>query len=367
MIKFLDLKKINAQYKSELSAAINKVIDSGWYVLGDEVKKFESSFASYCGTKHAVGVASGLDAINLVLRSWKELGYLNDGDGVIVPANTFIATALAITENNLVPIFVDPNERTQNISLQGIESNYSDKVKAIIPVHLFGRAAPMDEICDFAAQKSLLVLEDCAQAHGAQIKGKKVGNFGDAAAFSFYPGKNLGALGDAGIITTNDLVLRETLLKIRNYGSLKKYEHELRGVNSRLDEIQAAILNVKLPYLENEIISRRNVANYYLENITNKHIVLPHQSILQENVWHLFVIQCEHSDLLQSYLYENEVESLVHYPTPIFEQNCYKEYSDEELPITKKLSKRILSLPISPVMTEDEVQRVVTIVNSFSL
>ena len=288
MIPFLDLKKINAQYQQELKDACSRVIDSGWYIMGNELEAFEAEFAEYCGTKFAIGVANGLDALTLTLRAWKELGKLKAGDEVIVPANTYIASILAITENDLVPVLVEPNTDTYNLCPKIVRSAITDKIKAILPVHLYGLISPMPELIAIADEFDLLVLEDCAQSHGAQINGKKCGNWGHAAGFSFYPGKNLGALGDAGAITTNDLELANTLRALRNYGSHKKYENLFQGVNSRLDEIQAAMLRVKLNYLDAETAQRRTIANKYITEITNPLIKLPKWDNDEEHAFHLF-------------------------------------------------------------------------------
>ncbi|MGL4915237.1 MAG: DegT/DnrJ/EryC1/StrS family aminotransferase, partial [Aeromonas allosaccharophila] len=276
MINFLDLKAINNQYQQELKDACSRVIDSGWYIMGNELSQFETEFATYCGTKHAIGVANGLDALILTLRAWKELGKLQAGDEVIVQANTYIASILAITENDLIPVLVEPNQSTYNLDGATITAAITSKTKAILPVHLYGQSSPMPEIMAIAKQHNLLVLEDCAQAHGAEINGLRAGNWGDAAGFSFYPGKNLGALGDAGAITTNDDELAQTLKALRNYGSHKKYENLYQGVNSRLDEIQAAMLRVKLPYLEAETIRRQQISQAYRSGITNPLVTLPH-------------------------------------------------------------------------------------------
>ena len=299
MISFLDLKKINAQYQNDLKRACSRVVDSGWYIMGKELEAFEAEFAHYCGAKYAVGVANGLDALTLTLRAWKELNKLKTGDEVIVPANTYIASILAITENDLVPVLVEPNTDTYNLCPEIVRAAITDKTKAILPVHLYGLISPMSELIAIADEYDLLVLEDCAQSHGAQINGKKCGNWGHAAGFSFYPGKNLGALGDAGAITTNDLELAGTLRALRNYGSHKKYENLFKGVNSRLDEIQAAMLRVKLNYLDAETAQRRIVANKYITEIDNPLIKLPKWKNDEEHAFHLFVIQTEERDKLQ--------------------------------------------------------------------
>lgn len=372
MINFLDLKTINAQYDQELKKACARVINSGWYITGNELKIFEENFAHYCGTKYTIGVANGLDALTLVLRAWKELGKLKAGDEVIVQANTYIASVLAITENDLVPVFVEPDANTYNLSIEGIKSAITDKTKVILPVHLYGQISPMPEIMAIAQQHGLLVLEDCAQSHGASIEGKKAGNWGDAAGFSFYPGKNLGALGDAGAITTNDDELAKTLQALRNYGSHQKYLNLYQGVNSRLDEIQAAMLNVKLKYLDNETLIRQKVALTYLENLNNPLIKLPltadeYRNNQQSHVWHLFVIATSHRDLLQKHLIEQGIQTLIHYPTPPHKQQAYSQYNSLILPITEDIHKKVLSIPISPVMNDEAISHIINTINGFHL
>ncbi|HFD7561524.1 TPA: DegT/DnrJ/EryC1/StrS family aminotransferase [Providencia rettgeri] len=370
MIKFLDLQTINKQYQQELKNACSRVIDSGWYIMGKELESFETNFANYCGTKYAIGVANGLDALTLVLRAWKELGKIKAGDEVIVQANTYIASVLAITENDLVPILVEPDENSYNLSIENIKQAITNKTKVILPVHLYGQISPMPEIMALAKQHNLLVLEDCAQSHGATIGDKKCGNWGNAAAFSFYPGKNLGALGDAGAITTNDDELANTLKALRNYGSHKKYENLYQGVNSRLSEIQAAMLDVKLKYLDKETDTRQRIALAYLENINNPLIRLPldvkeYKSTIQSHVWHLFVIATKHRDLLQTHLINLGVQTLIHYPTPPHKQQAYKQYSHLSLPITEKVHQEVLSIPIGPTMTKNDIQQVIDACNSF--
>lgn len=378
MIPFLDLKAINAQYRDELIGACTRVIDSGWYIAGNELAQFEQEFANYCGTKHAIGVANGLDALILTLRAWKELGKLKEGDEVIVPANTYIASILAITENRLVPVLVEPDELTYNISPGLVEKAITPNTRAILPVHLYGQLADMPVIMQIAKHHNLLVLEDCAQAHGAQLNGKKAGNWGDASGFSFYPGKNLGALGDAGAVTTNDDELAQTLRALRNYGSHEKYKNLFQGVNSRLDEIQAAMLSVKLKHLDTEITQRRKVADAYLKGINNPAIVLPtihstfniknSQLMSEAHVWHVFVIRCKQRDALQKHLANQGIQTLIHYPTPPHQQQAYKNnqaWSNASYPITQAIHNEVLSLPISPVMTDEQVQQVINAVNSF--
>lgn len=369
MIPFLDLKMINQQYRAELIEACTRVLDSGWYIGGQELEKFEQHFAQYCGTEFAIGVANGLDALILILRAWKELGKLQDGDEVIVPANTYIASILAITANNLSPVLVEPDEQSLNISPAAIQAAITAKTKVILPVHLYGQLADMPSIMQIAQQYNLLVLEDSAQAHGAQIDGKKAGNWGDASGFSFYPGKNLGALGDAGAITTNDAELAQTLKALRNYGSHEKYKNLFSGVNSRLDEIQAAMLDVKLKYLDQEMEKRRQIASLYLNQIQNPYIVLPliqvDASANLQHVWHLFVIQSEYREELQNYLKDNGVQTLIHYPIPPHKQQAYQEWNDLSFPITERIHAQVLSLPMGPTQTEEETLKVIELCNAF--
>ena len=372
MIPFLDLKSINAQYRAELIDACTRVIDSGWYIGGNELSQFEQAFAQYCGTKHAIGVANGLDALILVFRAWKELGKLKEGDEVIVPANTYIASILAITENRLVPVLVEPDEQTYNLSPSLIEKAITPKTRAILPVHLYGQLADMPALMEVAKRHKLLVLEDSAQAHGASINDKKAGNWGDASGFSFYPGKNLGALGDAGAITTNDDELAKTLRALGNYGSHEKYKNLYQGVNSRLDEIQAAMLSVKLKHLDTEMAQRRTVADAYTRGINNPLIALPTQAFqdsvndTESHVWHLYVIRCEHRAELQKHMLDSGVQTLIHYPIPPHKQQAYQSLSSLALPTSELIHKQVLSLPIGPTMTAEQVECVIAACNSFS-
>ncbi len=365
MINFLDLKKINIQYQQELKDACARVIDSGWYIMGGELSQFEKEFQEYCGVKHTIGVANGLDALCLVFRAWKELGKLSPGDEVIVPANTYIASILSITENDLVPILVEPNPETYNLDPKVVEAAITKKTKAILSVHLYGRLSPMCEIMEIAEKNKLLVLEDCAQAHGAEIHGIRAGNWGHAAGFSFYPGKNLGALGDAGAITTNNDELAQTIKALRNYGSYKKYENLYRGVNSRLDEIQAAMLRVKLKYLDVQNTRRQQIARIYLENVKNKYILLPQNYEERSHVWHLFVLRCERREALQYYLTKQGIQTLIHYPIPPHLQQAYCEYSHIKLPITEAIHQQVLSIPLDPTMSDEDVNKVIISLNGF--
>lgn len=367
MIKFLDLQAINAQYSQELKEACAKVIDSGWYVRGKYVQKFEDDFAEYCGTKYCVGVANGLDALTLTLRAWKELGKLQDGDEVIVQANTYIASVLAITENNLTPILVEPDPDTYNLSARGIEEFISPKTKVILPVHLYGQISPMKDIMTIAKKNKLLVLEDCAQSHGSMIDGIKCGAWGHAAAFSFYPGKNLGALGDAGAVTTDNEELSKTIKILGNYGSEKRYENIYKGVNSRLDEIQAAMLSVKLKYLNKDIVQRRNIANNYLSRIKNPLISLPFINEQSSHVWHLFVIKVVQRDLILQYLDDCGIQALVHYPVPIHKQEAYRYFDILKSEKVEKIQDEIVSIPIGPTMNEKDIDYIIDKLNRFKL
>ena len=366
MIPFLDLKGINAQYRSELIEACTRVIDSGWYIQGSECKAFEEEFAAYCGTKHAIGVANGLDALILILRAYKEMGVMQESDEVIVPSNTYIASILAISENGLVPVLVEPDMHTYLLDPSKIEAKITAKTKAILPVHLYGQTCQMDKINAIARKYNLKVIEDSAQSHGAYFGDKRSGNLGDASGFSFYPGKNLGALGDGGAVTTNDEELANTIRALGNYGSHKKYENLYKGTNSRLDEIQAAMLRVKLRYLDDEIKHRREIAHYYLENIDNPSITLPttHYPLsANSHVWHVFVIRTKKREELQKYLSENGIQTLIHYPLPPHRQEAYKEWNDQSYPISEQIHDEVLSLPISGVQSLEDTKKIVNLLN----
>lgn len=371
MIPFLDLQGINGQYREDLIQAAIDVIDSGRYIHGSQCKAFEQEFADYCGTKHAIGVASGLDALILVLRAWKELGMLNEGDEVIVPANTYIASILAITENRLEPILVEPDAHTYNLSPGQVEKAITRNTKAILAVHLYGQLAPMPEIMAIAHKHNLLVLEDSAQAHGASIEGKRAGNWGNASGFSFYPGKNLGALGDAGAVTTNDDELEQTIRALGNYGSHIKYQNLYQGLNSRLDEMQAAFLRVKLQHLDAETQRRQQIAAMFHAGITNNALSLPIQDSTlntkhcNAHVWHLFVVRASERQKLQSYLTEKGIQTLIHYPIAPHHQKAYAKWSNQNYPLTEAIHNEVLSLPISPLMTDEQVYRVIEAVNAY--
>lgn len=361
MIPFLDVKAINARFYNELESAMRAVLDSGWFILGEHCRSFEKAFSEYCGAAHCVGCANGLDALRL---SIKALG-LGIGDEVIVPANTYIASILAVSDNGCTPIFVEPDLQTYNIDITQIESSITPRTKAILVVHLYGQAVTMQKIWELAEQYNLAIIEDCAQAHGAMYQGRRVGTLGDVAGFSFFPGKNLGALGDGGAVTTNHKNLAEKIHALGNYGSHKKYINMYKGLNSRLDSLQAAFLEIKLKYLESDNKRRKQIATYYRENIKNSHIVLPHCEHEEGHVWHLFVVRCELRDRLQEYLRKNGIETIIHYPIPPHKQEAYGEYNHLSLPITERIHKEALSLPISPVMTDYQIEEVVRVVNGF--
>lgn len=367
-IPFLNLKAVNAQYQIEIEEACKKVINSGWYIHGDECKNFEKEFAQYCGTDFAIGVASGLDALVLILLAYKELGIFNEGDEVIVPSNTFIASILAISQNKLTPVLVEPDINSYLLDVTKIEEKITSKTKAIMPVHLYGQTCKMDKIRLIAKKHNLKVIEDAAQSHGAFFNDRRTGNLGDAGGFSFFPGKNLGALGDAGAVTTNDRELSQVIRALGNYGSIKKYENIFKGMNSRLDEIQAAILRVKLKYLDIEIKKRQKIAEFYLKNINNPLIVLPMNSLeipKKSCVWHLFVIRTNNRNKLQEYLHKEGIQTLIHYPIAPHKQVAYKEWNKMSFPISEKIHKQALSLPISGVQNIKDTQKIVEILNKY--
>lgn len=365
-IAFLDLRALNAQQRDALVDACARVIDSGWYIDGRELSAFEAEFANYCGTKHCIGVANGLDALTLTLRAWKELGKLEEGDEVIVPANTYIASVLAITENRLTPVLVEPDEVTFNLCPKQTEAAITPRTRAILPVHLYGQLVDMPALLDVAERYELLVLEDSAQAHGASIHGRKAGNWGHASGFSFYPGKNLGALGDAGAITTSDDELAQVLRALRNYGSHEKYKNIYQGVNSRLDEIQAAMLSVKLKYLDEQTAQRRQIARLYLDGIKNPAISLPQPGDEGQHVWHLFVVRCEQRAALQKHLSGRGVHALIHYPIPPHRQQAYAQWNDaRRFPLTERIHDEVLSLPIGPTLSPSDIEHVVAACNEF--
>ncbi|WP_449388659.1 DegT/DnrJ/EryC1/StrS family aminotransferase [Chryseobacterium lineare] len=366
MIKFLDLQKINVQHQEEIEKKLSQVFRSGWYLMGQELSAFESSFSQYIGVKHTIGVANGLDALRLILRGYIELGIMNPGDEILVPSNTYIASVLAISDNGLVPVFVEPDLNNYNIDITKIEENITSKTKGILIVHLYGRTVFSDKLKQLAEKYHLKIIEDNAQAIGAEWKEKKTGSLGDAAGFSFYPGKNLGALGDAGAVTTNDENLAKTIRALSNYGSDQKYVNIYQGLNSRLDEIQAAVLGVKLKYIDEENTIRRKIAEKYISKISNPKIILPENPADEkEHVWHLFVVRSKNRSEFQKYLAENGIQTLIHYPIPPHKQQAYKEWNSLSFPISEKIHEEVLSLPISPVMTEEETYKVIEILNSY--
>ncbi|NJY63943.1 aminotransferase [Salinimicrobium sp. CDJ15-81-2] len=367
MIKFLDLQKVNAEYEQELKEAAARVIDSGWYLLGKELQSFEENYAKFCGTRYAIGVANGLDALRLIFRGYIELGVMEPGDEIIVPANTYIASVLAITDNCLKPIMVEPNIGTFNLDSSRIEEVLTSRTKAILTVHLYGQNSVDTKMLSICKLHNLKLIEDAAQSHGASWNGKITGSIGDAAGHSFYPGKNLGALGDAGAVTTNDEKLNTTVKALRNYGSLQKYQNIYRGFNSRMDEIQAAFLNVKLRFQLREIEARRRTADYYLRTIRNPLVELPTVIDPLGHVWHLFVLKTKFRDELRKKLEKNGIETLIHYPIPPHKQDAYSQYKNYDLKITEKIHHEVLSLPISPVMSANDEVEVAKVINAFAL
>lgn len=364
-VKFLDLQKITKQYSLEIAGAIQRVVDSGWYILGEENRKFTSEFATFCGVKYCIGVGNGLDALILILKAYKELGKFHDGDEVIVPANTYIATILAISAAGLRPVLTEPFYDSFNLNFNLIRGKITARTRAVLPVHLYGQAASMNEIIEVAKEFNLLVIEDSAQAQGAVYHGKRTGNLGDASGFSFYPGKNFGALGDAGAITTNDDTLAEAVTALRNYGSAEKYVNDMKGINSRLDEIQAAILSVKLKYLDADNNRRRAIAHHYLKGINNSKIILPSYQYDESHVWHLFVVKTNDRASLQLYLQSKGIQTLIHYPIPPHKQLAYREFNEYQMPVTEKIHHNVLSLPISQVMTDEEAEYICKMINQY--
>ena len=377
-IKFLDLQAINNSFEPALSQAIQKTISSGWYLLGEECRLFEKEYAEFTGAKHCIGVANGLDALRLILKAYIEMGVMNEGDEIIVPANTYIASILAITDNKLIPVLVEPDLLTYNIDPFLIETKITQRTKAIMLVHLYGQIAMHTEIERLAGKYQLKIIEDSAQAQGAEYVTTNgtalvAGNIGHAAGHSFYPGKNLGALGDAGAVTTNDDELADTIRTIANYGSKVKYYSDFKGLNSRLDEIQAAALRIKLKRLYTDNNSRRVAAEYYLSNITNGKVVLPKLydtrfpvSKTLSHVWHLFVIRHYQRDYLQQHLHANKIQTLIHYPVPPHKQKAYINWNGLSFPVTETIHNQVLSLPISPIITEKEIEHVVNTINKYN-
>ena len=365
MVKLLDLQAITAQHGDEIKAAVNRVIDSGWFLQGKENEKFEADYAKYIGTAHCVAVANGLDALYLLMRGYKELGLMQDGDEIIVPANTYIATIIAITRNNLVPVLVEPTWEHLEIDIDKIEEAITPKTKGVMIVHLYGRIAYNEKLGEICKKHGLKLMEDCAQSHGCAWKGIKTGALGDSAAHSFYPGKNLGALGDAGAVTTNDSELASVIRALANYGSQKKYVFKYVGMNSRMAETDAAALDVKLKYLDEDNSKRQQLAEYYYKHINNPLIKLPRKIDDENNVYHQFPIFCEQRDKLQQYLTDNGVQTLIHYPIPPHKQECYKEWNSHSYPITEKIHDEELSIPMNQVISLKEAEEVVRVINSF--
>lgn len=372
MIKFLDLKAINDSFEPGITDAVKRVLDSGWYLLGNEAASFEQEYARYIGTEHCIGAANGLDALRLIFRAYLETGFMKEGDEIILPANTYIASLLAVSENKLKPVLVEPDINTYNIDPFKIEEKITSRTRGIMVVHLYGQNALHPEILRLKGKYNIKLIEDNAQAQGCWYGGKRTGSYGDAAGHSFYPGKNIGALGDAGAVTTNDEEIAGLVRSIANYGSKVKYQNLFKGLNSRLDEIQAAILRVKLARLDEDNRRRRVIAQYYLKNISNNEIKLPFSadpdpgSKYPSHVWHLFVIRCSQRDSLQKYLADNQIQTIIHYPVPPHRQQAYREFSGLDLPVTDLIHNQVLSLPISPVMKEEEIEYVARTISSFN-
>lgn len=360
-VPFLDLQQVNGRFRAEIDARFKQILNEGWYLLGRQNEAFEKHFAQYCGVKHALGVANGLDALNLIIKAY---GF-GPGDEIIVPANTYIATILAVSQNGAVPVLVEPDIRTYNINPEEIESKITPRTKAVMVVHLYGQAVQMEKIWKLAQKYNLKIIEDAAQAHGAVYQGRRTGNLGDAAGFSFYPGKNLGCMGDGGCVTTNDDALADKIRALRNYGSRVKYVHLYKGVNSRLDELQAAVLDVKLPHLDADNARRREIAAYYRSHITNPLLTLPQTYDDAAHVWHIFAVRTADRDAFRRYLADKGIETNIHYPTPPHKQGAYKEWADLSYPISEKIHREIISLPMSPVLTEAQIRRVAEACNGW--
>lgn len=365
MIKFLDLQKVTQKYAEEIHEAVDRVVDSGWYLQGKENEKFEAGYSAYIGTKYTVGCANGLDALIWIFRAYVEMGVMKPGDEVIVPANTYIASILAISENGLKPVLVEPSIETYQIDDNKIEEAITERTKGILIVHLYGQCAYTDKIGELCKKYNLKLVEDNAQAHGCKFKGHRTGSLGDAAGHSFYPGKNLGAFGDAGAVTTDDEELAKVVRAVANYGSQRKYVFKYIGRNSRLDEIQAAVLDVKLKHLEEDLVIRKQVAKYYIDHITNPEIITPIVKDWDAHVFHIFTIRCKRRDELQKYLADNGVQTIIHYPIPPHKQECYKEWNHLSFPITEQIHNEELSIPMSSVLTQEEIEMVVNVLNQF--
>lgn len=365
MIPYLPLKEINAAYSPQIDKALRHIMENGIYIMGENCRMFEEEYASYIGTRHCIGCGNGYDALWLIFNAYRRLGILHDGDEVLVPGNTFIASVLAITHNNLRPVFTDPDNESYVMGEKQITEAITEKTKAVLLVHLYGQNSYSDRIAQECRDKGIIIVEDNAQAHGATYCRRRTGSLGNAAAHSFYPGKNLGAFGDAGAVTTNDDRLAATIAELHNYGSSEKYVHNSIGINSRLDEIQAAILRIKLRNLDNDNAKRRCVAMRYIEEIDNKHITVPHIEKNSTHVFHIFALMSEQRDALQQYLAEHGIQTIIHYPIPPHKQICYSEYSDCKLPISEKLSMNELSIPCHQALDEDKVAHIIATINKF--
>ena len=365
MIKFLDIQKITHKNSKEIHDEVSRIIDSGWYLLGDENKRFEKNYSDFIGTKHSINVANGLDALRLIIKAYVEMGVFETGDEIIVPANTYIASILAITDNRLKPILVEPDILSYQIDDSKIEQHISPRTKGIMIVHLYGQCAFTEKIGEICKKYNLKLIEDNAQSTGCVFKGRRTGSLGDAAGHSFYPGKNMGALGDSGAVTTDNDQLAETVRALANYGSGEKYVFDYQGLNSRMDEIQAAILNVKLKYIDSDNQYRKSIAKFYLDNISNSNIIVPIISDWDAHVCHLFVVRTKNRDMLLQHLADNGIQALIHYPIPPHKQKAYKEWNTMSFPITEKIHNEVVSLPISQVISEEEAQKVVNAINTF--
>ena len=366
MIPFLDLHKINDRFRPQLESIFKECLDASYYILGSKVSQFEAEFAAYCGSKHCIGVGNGLDALRLILEGYKLLGKLNEGDEVLVASNTFVATILAIKQAGMVPVLVEAEGGSYNFNLTELAKCISEKTKVIMPVHLYGQLAPMDEVNKLAQNHNLLVIEDAAQAHGAtHHSGKRAGNLADAAGFSFYPAKNLGALGDGGAVTTNDDALAVAIQQLRNYGMSSKYVNDVVGINSRLDEIQAAFLSCKLVQLDGDNAERRRIAASYISEIKNKKIKLPGYDGSENHVFHLFVVGVEDRVGFSAYLEANGVGSLIHYPIAPHQQKAFNEFASLQFPVAEKIHREVVSIPISPVMTSEQIDQVISVLNNY--
>lgn len=366
MIPFLDIKAINQRFETDFQNSFQKFLDSGYYILGNQVRLFEANFANFCGTTHCIGTGNGLDALRLILEGYKVLGKLKENDEVLVASNTYIATILAIKQAGLKPVLVETDFDTYNFNINSLKTSISNKSKAIMPVHLYGQLSPMKEILEIAKHNNLLVIEDAAQAHGAKDKdGNRAGNLGDAAGFSFYPTKNLGALGDGGAVTTNDDALAEVILKLRNYGTSSKYVNDILGFNSRLDEIQAAFLNCKLPSLDIDNTRRRAFATMYNSEIKNEKITLPRFDGSENHIFHLYVVRVQNRNNFIDYLDRNGIGHLIHYPIPPHKQKALLEFADLSFPNTERMHNEVLSIPMSPVMTDNDVNKVISVLNNY--